>query len=253
MARVNAYSWLSEFQYFQRPSNAYRNDGSCCMPAHAPQVPPFDTTYLVHLGDSLDLHELDSAAESVADYLQCDTQTPARAFFDACRQSADDVAPAGGRAETGTQLRSFGMFAKPAVAAEFCDELAAAVGRRVVLGWLRPSATDADRETVGDTATDHQQPSTPPPSDTTTLDGTRLVNRLCLEPEAAAAVAHSLLTTELGADAATFLASCPEAQDRRPATRLAAVDRLFDAGRQTPTLPPSPRCSAGQWTPWWVP
>ena len=68
LARVNAFAWLTEFHHFQQPENLYPGDASCGLPPHAAGVPPFDHTYLIHLGENLDGVEFDQATQSVAEY-----------------------------------------------------------------------------------------------------------------------------------------------------------------------------------------
>ena len=88
LARVNAFSWLTEFEHFQQSENAYPGDASCGLPPHPAGVPAFDNTYLLHLGENLSAVEFDQATHCVADYLCLNALTPAAAFFDACRESA---------------------------------------------------------------------------------------------------------------------------------------------------------------------
>ena len=91
LARVNAFSWLSEFNHFQQPENAYPGDTSCGLPAHPPGVTAFDQTYLLHLGENLDGTEFEQATQAVADYLHLDALSAAGAFFDACRDTPVDA------------------------------------------------------------------------------------------------------------------------------------------------------------------
>ena len=87
LARVNAFSWLTEYQHFQGLENPYPGDVSCGLPAHAAGVAAFDHTYLIQLGENLDSVEFEQATQGVADYIRFNTLSPASAFFDACRAS----------------------------------------------------------------------------------------------------------------------------------------------------------------------
>jgi serine/threonine protein kinase len=232
LARVNAFSWLTELHHYQQTTSVYLNDGSCCLPTHAPGVPPFDLTYLVHLGDDLGMRELDDAAALVADYLELDSLTAARPFFDACRNpsSGDVSGPT-------TSLRSFGMFHTPAMAADVCDELAAAISRRTVMDWrglgdgagaTGYASAVRPEDTGRASATQPRADVSKVPEEVAADDG-HLVERLHLEPAAITTLAQALLEAELGADPPTFVASWLASRDHRPSERLATIDRVFEA------------------------
>ena len=108
LARVNAFSWLSEFNHFQQPENSYPGDSSCGLPAHLPGVSAFDQTYLLHLGESLDIAEFEQATQAVADYLCLDIFSTAGNFFDVCRDTPLDEGPKPEQTPM-TNLRSFGL------------------------------------------------------------------------------------------------------------------------------------------------
>ncbi len=82
LARVNAYSWLSECRHFDQPENAYPGDTSCGLPGHSPEAPPFDDTYLVDLGDGLNGADFDRATRNVADYLYLDCTSASQGLLD---------------------------------------------------------------------------------------------------------------------------------------------------------------------------
>lgn len=229
LARVNAFSWLTEFQHFSRPQNAYPGDGSCGLPAHEPGTAPFDDTYLVHLGDSLDTEEFDAAAQTLADYLLLDVFTPAQSFFDACRQDVKSAGERDGHAET--NLRSFGIYRKAAALSGLCDKMARLVCQRVLAAWR---SSDTRPQTHGSPGPPHDNPSSPVAEHGTepvVQGAVQLVRRLQLEPAGLAANARALIETRFGSDAATYLSDW--LSDPVNATAVdeqacfAAMDRIF--------------------------
>src|SRR5262249_23155215 len=109
LARVNAYSWFTEFQHFHRPDSSYPGDASCGLPPHEPGVSAFDHTYFVHLGDALEEKEFDQAARSVAEYLRLDVLSPAQLPLDAGRKQQPATIQSASEEEATTNLRSFGV------------------------------------------------------------------------------------------------------------------------------------------------
>jgi hypothetical protein len=234
LARVNAYSWLTEFQHFCRPNSAYPGDVSCGLPAQERGRPPFQDTYLVHLGDDLNRDDFDAATRSVADYLLLDMLTPAQSFFDQCRDAA-------GAAEKeldekrGANLRSFGVYRKSAASTDQRDELAEVVCRHVLTAWQSADA-QPKTEPLGDPENTNQPA---PEKDTGTepvvLGAVQLVRRLQLEPAAVAANVRTLLETVLGCDATTYLSSWSadpaNASLGDEACRFASIDQIFQTGQ----------------------
>lgn len=111
LARVNSFSWLAEYQHFCDPTKAYPGDQGCGLPAQAPGVTPFDSTYFVPLGERLDDNEFADSASRVADYLYADSVTPAQLFLDACRDQPPSEDPR-------RSLRSFEVIRKEAAPAD---------------------------------------------------------------------------------------------------------------------------------------
>ncbi|HEY3395736.1 MAG TPA: tubulin-like doman-containing protein [Lacipirellulaceae bacterium] len=249
LSRVNAFAWLTEYQHFQRPENAYAGDPNCGLPSHDEGVPAFDHTYFVHLGDHLDAVEFDQAAQGVAEYLRLNTLSPAAAFFAACRQES-----ASGSANSycgeGRTLRSFGVYRRTAAADQMCDELASLVSRHVLAAW-RPSQAKLEISSPleraskalsnGRDGSTLQPPNEQPPAEkSTTVSGAaQLVRRLQIDATGIAANARSMLELQLGGDAATFLANWAAKQSRMRDTsereQLEAIDRIFHADGYGPS------------------
>lgn len=133
LARVNSYSWLTEFHHFQQPENGYPGDASCGLPSHEAGIGPFDDTYLVHLGEQLDAFEFDQATQGVADYLRMNMMSPAQAFFDACRHESKETLVTS--AADLAKVRSFGICRRAATENKFCDHLSDELVKQVVRRW----------------------------------------------------------------------------------------------------------------------
>jgi serine/threonine protein kinase len=243
LARVNAFAWLTEYEHFQRPENAYVGDSNCGLPSHNEGIPAFDHTYLIHLGESLDAVDFEHAAQGVAEYLRLNTRSPAVAFFGACRQDWQH-AQSDNACGYSRNLRSFGVHLRTAAPAEMCDELAAMVSRQVLAAWQPPQVTseitsplerfkkqlpDGSDRPVGDgadglAAAEHSH-SVP--------GAAQLVRRLQIDATGIAANARSMLELQLGGDAATFLAAwaAKQSHTREAGEReqLEAIDRIFSA------------------------
>lgn len=236
LARVNAFSWLTEFQHFHRPGGAFPGDASCGLPNHEPGVTAFDHTYFVHLGDGLDDGDFDRQAQSVADYLRLDALTPAQVALDVCRQSAADEG-SGREAAGGVNLRSFGTYRRTAAPSGFCEETAAVICSRLLGAWRtvdgRAAAGEPSRPSSVVQANHQRDPS----DELSTGNATALVRRLQLTPAGLAANARILVEANLGNDADAFLSrwlaerfSADQYSERR---QLEAVDDIFGGGGDT--------------------
>ena len=84
LARANTCACLGELHRFSR--DGYLGDADFGLPAFAAEIPPFDVTRVVHLGDGLDHEAFDEAAESVGQFLDLATATPASRLFDTDRE-----------------------------------------------------------------------------------------------------------------------------------------------------------------------
>ncbi|MEX0612727.1 MAG: tubulin-like doman-containing protein, partial [Pirellulales bacterium] len=219
LARVNAFSWLTEFNHFQQGDHAYPGDPSCGLPAHLGGVPPFDRTYLVHLGENLGGVEFDQATQSVAEYLQLSTLTPASSFLAACREAAkcqSETKPVG----TATRLRSFGIYRRTAAPSEFCEHFASVVSRQVLSNWWPAEPASAGNR-----------------QSQATQDAMQLARRLQLDSAGMATNARALVDLQLGTDAATFLSVWFNkhglAAEATEHARLEVVDRVFGPAEPT--------------------
>ncbi|MEM6330655.1 MAG: tubulin-like doman-containing protein, partial [Planctomycetota bacterium] len=127
LARVNAFSFLAEYQHFLHPENAYPGDAGCGLPAHEPGTPPFDSTYVVDCGSRLDSIEFEHANQAVADYLYLDSTTAAQAILDRCR----DQAPS----QPERVLRSFSLKRRERASAEEVALVQTRVLQKLVFSW----------------------------------------------------------------------------------------------------------------------
>lgn len=150
LAKVNAFSWLTEFNHFHRAEGAFPGDEACGLPARQPGQSAFDSSYLVHLGEQLDEEEFVEATESVAEYLLFDLLSPAQAFFDAGR-AISQATPAGA-----ATLRSFGLRQVSSISEGELQQVVRELCHRVVLGWAGPASGPSEADTSSDARdTDH--------------------------------------------------------------------------------------------------
>jgi hypothetical protein len=137
LALSNAYACLSELYHFSR-GNAYPGDAGSGLPAFAGGVGPFQSTYLVHLGDDLSDEQFAAGAEDIAEYVYHSTVTGAGAWFEACRRQAVPV-------DGSPSLRTFGLAHLAAVKQENLCGDTEALCRAVVQRWrgaARPTVDD---------------------------------------------------------------------------------------------------------------
>ncbi len=141
LAKVNAYSWLTEFNHFNQPEGFYPGDLACGLPAQEKGVPVLDHSYLVHLGSGLTDGEFAEKTEMVADYLYLDAMTPAQTFFEASRNSSP-------QSTDHTTLRTFGLHRVSAAPESTLKTVAAALCHRIVLGWAGSETSQPETETI---------------------------------------------------------------------------------------------------------
>ena len=103
LARINACSWLSELNHYQSAEMAYPGDYVSGLPGHEKEVAPFDQTYFIRLGESVDEACLDEQAHAVAQYLVADSVSPLQTMLNACRRVETN-------SETSNSLRSFSLW-----------------------------------------------------------------------------------------------------------------------------------------------
>lgn len=211
LARVNAYSWLSEFNHFRQSDHPYPGDISCGLPGHAAGVPAFDHTYLVHLGDSLEAAEFDQATHGVADYLRFNTLSPARVFFDSCRTAASEDKAADSALPT---LRAFGIYRPTVASPSLSDEMVNLVCEQVFESWRTGPAGGSPP----DARSEDQQS----------------IKRLQLDSAGATANCRALLELDMKAAEGSLRAQMLTSSDvtANRAVLLATVDQIFD-GHET--------------------
>ncbi|TWT76027.1 Tubulin-like protein [Posidoniimonas polymericola] len=135
LARVNAYSWLTEHQHFCHPANAYLGDDAAGFPPHEQGVRPFDHSYLAHLGERLDDGAFLQGCKSVADYLFATSSTPAAPCLEACRQaSGEDRSP--------LELRTFAVKRHEAAPADARRDAEQLLINLLLSAWLGESKPD---------------------------------------------------------------------------------------------------------------
>jgi eukaryotic-like serine/threonine-protein kinase len=220
LSRVNAYSWLTEFQHFNQPAMSYPGDASCGLPAHEPGVRAFDETYFVHLGDGLEEREFDQATGAVADYLLLDTLSPTQILLDACRGGSARHANHHAGDASGANLRSCGIHREAAVSIESCEAAAKLVSTHLLASWRDCKASTDELGSTGVAASE-------------------LVQRLPLMPSAIAANARSLVESQFGCAAETFLqnwlAERISSNQDSDARRWEVVDDIFSGGQAATT------------------
>ena len=85
-ATSNAYAALSELCHYSRAGNCYPGDRESGVPPFHGNNETFASSYLVHLGADLNESDWEAGTDQIAEYLYCDSVTPAARFLDACRQ-----------------------------------------------------------------------------------------------------------------------------------------------------------------------
>jgi hypothetical protein len=215
LARVNAYSWFTEFRHFHQSGSAYPGDASCGLPPHEPGVAAFDETYFIELGDGLEQREFDQATQQVADYLLLDALSPAQTLFDAGR-AASRKGPELGANSDAANLRSCGIYRQQTASADQCEAAATPVAQLVLANWLSRESGSEHQGVESHTAGD---------------DVSTIIARLQLTPAGIAAQARTLVEAQLGSDASLFLSRWLSeriaANQDCDARRREAVDDVF--------------------------
>ncbi|MGA2256562.1 MAG: tubulin-like doman-containing protein [Thermoguttaceae bacterium] len=132
LARANACACLRELQHFGR-GEGYPGDDDFGLPAFAGEIPPFDTTRVVHLGDGLNPEEFDQAAENVGQFLDLATATAGGVFFDSDHEPG----------ESEMTVRTFGMCRVGRTQKEFVAKAADLLCHKAIQGWLSEAQVDS--------------------------------------------------------------------------------------------------------------
>jgi eukaryotic-like serine/threonine-protein kinase len=128
LARVNSFAWLREFNHYHRPEGSYPGDEGCALPSFPAETKAFDAAYFLDLGVVGDDESLGDVASDVAEYLFLDAVTPARSFFDACRNDSSPVEDA--------PLRSFRLSTATAADDRAIQAASVSLCRAVLMEWL---------------------------------------------------------------------------------------------------------------------
>lgn len=226
LAKVNTYSWLTEYNHFHRPGGSFPGDESCGLPAMPAGRKAFDNAYLVEMGVGSGEDESTDAAQAIAEYVYLDALTPAQSFFTQCRQDAE---PATGMAP----LRTFSLHKIPAASDDAIDRVAATLSREVVLSWTGGEATPA-----GSIGAAVQEPVQSVRDTNQIVQGAAtLVSQLQLKLESLASNARSLIESQFGGEQQTFLVNllstvAPEGKRLGALETMRAIDRLFAPPRE---------------------
>ncbi len=225
LAKVNAFSWLKEYNHFARPEGCYPGDEATGLPAMPSGTPAFDNTYLLHLGDGLNSEQLEQQTEKVAQYLHLDTLTAAQRFFDSSRERLSQ------NVSGYPTLRTFGLHEESGTSQEALDVVTQQLCQRVVLGWSGAEAESLPR-TAGSPSAEKQE--TASLSDTSPIisGAPRAVVQLQLNLESISANTRAILEGQFGSNLETLLAKLIDdlRQERAEATLgdvLKVVDSLF--------------------------
>jgi hypothetical protein len=132
LARANACCCLRELRSFGR-GQGYPGDADIGMPDFDPDIPAFDTTRVVHLGEGLDQEKLGRAAENVSQFLDLATASAAGAFF----------APGQEPQTPEMTVRTFGLSRIGRTQTEFVAKAVDLLCRKTTVRWLRETCGDA--------------------------------------------------------------------------------------------------------------
>ncbi len=227
LAKVNTFSWFKEYNHFARPEGFYPGDQASGLPAMSADVPLFDQTYFVPLGDGLSLEQLEENTNSVAQYLLLDTLTSANQFLDSHREAIPHTlggAPA---------LRTFGVHEEAAVSQQTLEAISYQLCQRVVLSWSgtedeKAVSSDNDRR---DTS---EQQDVAAVSDTNQVicGAPRAVANLQLNIEGISANARTILESQFGSDLDLMVERLLEQAEEKsgdlaPLEAIALIDALF--------------------------
>ena len=83
LATANAWACLRELRRYAC-GGGYPGDDDFGLPSFAPEVPPFDDTAIMHLGDGLEPPEFERGADGLAEYLYLVTATAGGAWAERC-------------------------------------------------------------------------------------------------------------------------------------------------------------------------
>ena len=234
LAKVNAFSWLTEFNHFHRPGGYYPGDDASGLPVGEPGQGAFDDTYLVHLGDGLTMHDLEEQASKVADYLYLDGFTAAQAFF---ARNGEEKSPA---CESHYPLRTFALEKFTNTPRQTLEGYADDVARQVFNAWTGEKQC---RNHVGSSAHEQLDDSETLPlskTDQIVCGAAQAVAQLQLNLQGIAGKSFGIIEKQFGSNAETLLTrllgKMPDSG--KPATMwemVQLIDGLFSGLPETPS------------------
>jgi hypothetical protein len=196
LARVNAYSWLGEYERFHAPGAEFPGDATCGIAPQSSGEKAYDYAYLID-AEQVSGACLESKAETLAEYLIYETLTPGGSYFDACRAASSQV-----RAGNRVALRSLQLQrveTRPDAAEK---ALTGAVCRRVVLGWLGDQSAAKPAVARGAISASGAQSGE---TDQIIAGAGVVANRLKLTLEGMAANARRLLESQFEPDLTAYI------------------------------------------------
>jgi serine/threonine protein kinase len=139
---ANSYACLRELHAYGR---RHPGEPAWNMPAAKEGSLPFDDTYFIHLGDDIGESQMNASTEKIAEYLDLDTTTACRGFFEQCRTASES--PESSPAPSG-YLRSMGLSRLGFTPDDIPTADIESLCRNLVDHW-RQSPLDAVPRTVG--------------------------------------------------------------------------------------------------------
>lgn len=127
LAKVNAYSWLTELKQFSGENSSYPGDVGAGLPGFPAGVAPFDHTYLLRWQDGMNAEQFQASVDSLAEYVYLNVFSPAQQFFAASRVAESE--------HQAIALRSFNLERASVAESSLTEKLTAAVSQQVVLNW----------------------------------------------------------------------------------------------------------------------
>jgi serine/threonine protein kinase len=225
LARVNGFSWLSEFNHYHRPGAEYPGDESCHLSPLPGGQGAFDAAYLATCEDGASASCEDSDVQSLADYIFLDVLTPAQRFFDDCRHEPKS------ESHSHAPLRTLAVRRAATVSDELLDAAAALLARSVVARWYQ--LDDHPQDPSQDLRAASREPSIRE-TDPLVAGAVQLVAKLQLKADDLASHARQLMEAQFGLDAQSCLREQFENLERSGRTPsfgelVGAVERFFQS------------------------
>ena len=133
LAIANSFSFLNEMYHYNL--NGYPGNDACDVPAFDDEVPVFDGTYFMHLGDDLSAREYETSIDGIAEYLFTGTVTRSKSFFDQTRTT--DEFEAG-------MLKTMGISFVGQGELDISDVASDKLTQKMLATWLKAPANPED-------------------------------------------------------------------------------------------------------------